>query len=77
MSYEDSYARKFPFYKMVDDAIQDHYGGNKAPRPKGGACRHGPVKRRRKLIPIVNNRSGGNGPVIAQEITERLRELIF
>ncbi len=68
MSYEDSYAKAFLFDKMVDgmmnpemidDAIQIITEG---------------ISRRKKMILIINNRAGGNGPVIAQEIAARLQD---
>jgi hypothetical protein len=33
------------------------------------------VRRRKKMNLIINNRAGGNGPIIAQKIAKRLREL--
>ena len=68
MSYEDSYAKAFPFDKtvdgmmnpeMIDDTIQIIMEG---------------VRRRKRMNLIINNRAGGNGPIIAQEIAKRLRE---
>jgi uncharacterized protein YecE (DUF72 family) len=67
MNYEDSYAKAFPFDKMVDgmmnpemidDAIQIIMEG---------------VRRRKRMVLIINNRAGGNGPIIAQEIAKRLQ----
>jgi hypothetical protein len=69
MSYEDSYAKAFPFDKMVngmmnrlmiDDTIQIIMEG---------------VRRRKKMNLIINNRAGGNGPIIAQQIAKRLEEV--
>jgi hypothetical protein len=60
MSYEDSYAKAFPFDKMVDgmmnpgmidDAIQINMEG---------------IRRRKRMHFIINNRAGGNAPMIAQ-----------
>jgi uncharacterized protein YecE (DUF72 family) len=69
MSYEDSYAKAFPFDKMVDgmmnpkmidDAIQIIMEG---------------IRQRKRMNLVINNRVGGNAPMIAQQIAERLREL--
>jgi uncharacterized protein YecE (DUF72 family) len=69
MSYEDSYAKVFPFDKMIegmmnpvmiDDTVQIIMEG---------------VRRRKKMNLIINNRAGGNGPIIAQQIARRLQEL--
>jgi hypothetical protein len=69
MSYEDSYAKAFPFDKMVDgmmnpkmidDAIQIIMEG---------------IRQRKRMNLIINNRAGGNAPLIAQQIAQRLREL--
>jgi hypothetical protein len=33
------------------------------------------VKRRKRMILIINNRAGGNAPTIARQMAERLREV--
>lgn len=69
MNYEDSYARAFPFDKMVggmmnhemiDDAIEIIMEG---------------IRQRKRMRLIINNRVGGNAPMVAQQIAKRLREL--
>jgi uncharacterized protein YecE (DUF72 family) len=71
MSYEDSYANAFPFDKMVagmmnpemiDDTIQILMEG---------------IKRRKKMNLIINNRAGGNAPMIAQQIARELEGVIL
>jgi len=66
MSYEDSYAKAFPFDKMVDgmmnpgmvdDAIQIIMEG---------------VRRRKRMNLIINNRAGGSAPMIARLIAKEL-----
>jgi len=68
MSFEDSYAKAFPFDKMVDgmmnlemidDTIQIIMEG---------------IRRGRRMILIINNQAGGNGPMIGQQIVKRLQE---
>jgi hypothetical protein len=67
MSYEDSYAKAFPFDKMVegmmnsnmiDDAIEIIMEG---------------IKRRKRMNLIINNRAGGNAPMIGQQIAKKLQ----
>jgi hypothetical protein len=66
MSYEESYAKAFPFDKMVPgmldpEMIEDTAEiVNEATKDKVQA----------KLI--INNRDGGNAPLIAQKIVNRL-----
>jgi len=71
MSYEDSYAKAFPFDKMVggmmnpgmiDDAIEIIMEG---------------IRRRKRMNLIINNRAGGNAPMIAQHLTQKLQELLL
>ena len=69
MSYEDSYAKAFPFNKMVDGMMNPEMIDDTIQIIMEG------VRRRKKMNLIINNRAGGNGPIIAQEIAKRLREL--
>lgn len=66
MSYEDSYAKAFPFdkmadgmmnHEMVDDAIEIILEG---------------IRQRKRMTLIINNRAGGNAPMIAQQMAKRL-----
>ena len=69
MSYEDSYAKAFPFDKMVDGMISPEMVDDAIEIIKEG------LKRRKKMVLIINNRAGGNGPLIAQRIAKKLQEL--
>jgi hypothetical protein len=69
MSYEDSYAKAFPFDKMVDGMMNPEMIDETIQIIKEG------IRRRKRMNLIINNRAGGNGPIIAQEIAKRLREL--
>ncbi len=69
MSYEDSYAKAFPFNKMVDGMMNPGMIDDTIEIIMEG------VRRRKKMNLIINNRAGGNGPIIAQEIAKRLREV--
>jgi uncharacterized protein YecE (DUF72 family) len=66
MSYEESYAKAFPFDKlipgmmtpqMIEDTVQ--------------IVKHC-IQQKIQVNLIINNRAAGNAPLIAQEITERL-----
>jgi uncharacterized protein YecE (DUF72 family) len=69
MSYEDSYAKAFPFNKMVDGMMNPVMIDDTIEIIMEG------VRRQKRMNLIINNRAGGNGPIIAQEIAKRLREL--
>jgi len=66
MSYEESYAKAFPFDKMVSgmldpEMIEDTAGiVNEATKDKI------------QVNLIINNRAGGNAPLIAQKVADRL-----
>jgi hypothetical protein len=68
-SLEESYAKAFPFDKMVngmmnpemiDDAIEIIEEG---------------IRRKKRMNLIINNKSGGNAPMIVRQIAKRLRGL--
>jgi len=67
MNYEDSYAKAFPFDKMVDEMMNPEMIDDAIEIIKEG------IRRRKKMVLIINNRAGGNGPIIAQEIAKRLQ----
>ena len=67
MSYEDSYAKAFPFNEMVDGMINPEMIDDSIEIIMEG------VRRRKRMNLIINNRAGGNAPLIAQQIVERLR----
>ena len=61
--YEEAFAQAHPFDKLVEGMlspglIQDTVGLMKRA-----------VERKQDLFLIINNRAGGNAPLIAQEIT--------
>jgi uncharacterized protein YecE (DUF72 family) len=69
MSYEDSYAKAFPFDKMVDGMVNPEMIDDTINIIMEG------VRRRKRVNLIINNRAGGNAPMIAQQIAKRLQEL--
>jgi hypothetical protein len=69
MSYEDSYAKAFPFDKMVDGMMNPEMMDEAIEIIKEG------IRRRKRMNLIINNRAGGSAPKIAQQIAKRLQEL--
>jgi len=67
MSYEDSYAKAFPFDKMVDGMMNPEMIDDTIQIIMEG------IKRGKKMNLIINNRAGGNAPMIAQQIAKRLQ----
>jgi len=65
-SYEESYAKAFPFDKMVSGMLD--------PEMIEDTTRivNEAIKEKIQLNLIINNRTGGNAPLIAQKIAERL-----
>ena len=71
MSYEDSYAKAFPFDKMVDGMMNPEMIEDTIRIIMEG------IKRRKRMNLIINNRAGGNAPMIAEQIAKRLQEVKF
>jgi uncharacterized protein YecE (DUF72 family) len=67
MRYEDSYAKAFPFDKMVDGMMNPEMIDDTIQIVMEG------VKRKKRMNIIINNRAGGNGPLVAKEIAKRLQ----
>jgi hypothetical protein len=66
MRYEDSYVKAYPFDKMVDGMLQPEMVLETVEIMKGA------VEKGVLVNLIINNRAGGNAPLIAREIAERL-----
>ena len=66
MGYEESYAKAFPFDKMVPGMLNPEMFEDMAQIVKEA------VKEKVKVNLIINNRAGGNAPLIAQKIADRL-----
>jgi len=66
VGYEDSYAKAFPFDKMIDGMM------NPAMVEDTVRLIRDTIELGIKVVVIINNRAGGNAPLIAQEIAERL-----
>ena len=66
MSYEGSYAKAFPFNKMASDMLDPEMIGDTAKIVNEA------MKDSAQVNLIINNRAGGNAPLIAQKIADRL-----
>ncbi|EFK11242.1 conserved hypothetical protein [delta proteobacterium NaphS2] len=64
MRYENAYSKAHPFNKLVDGMLQPHMVKEAA-----GFMREAVEKSTRTSI-IINNRAGGNAPIIAQKVAE-------
>ena len=65
MSYEESYAKAFPFDKMVSGMLDSEMSEDTTKIVNEA------VKDRLQVNLIINNRAGGNAPLIAQKIADR------
>jgi uncharacterized protein YecE (DUF72 family) len=65
MRYEESYGKAFPFDKMVDGMLNPQMVEDML-RLMWEAIKH-----KVQMIIIINNRAGGNAPLIAKQIAER------
>ena len=68
MSYEESYAKAFPFDKMVSGMLDPEMIEDTV------QIVNEPIKDKIQANLIINNRAGGNAPLIAQKIADRLHE---
>jgi len=66
MSYEESYAKAFPFDKMVSGMLDPEMIEDTAKIVNEA------IKDKVQVNLIINNRAGGNAPLIAQKIADRL-----
>ena len=66
MNYEDSYAKAFPFDRMVDGMMNPEMIDDAVEIIREG------IRQRKRMTLIVNNRAGANAPMIAQQIAKRL-----
>ena len=70
MSYEYSYAKAFPFDKMVDGMMNAEMIDDTIEIIMEG------IRGRKRINLIINDRAGSNAPMIAQQIAKRLQEVI-
>ena len=65
MRYEDSYAKAYPFDKLVEGMLQPEMVLETVEILKGA------IEKGVLVNLIINNRAGGNAPLIAREIAEK------
>lgn len=65
MRYEDSYAKAWPFGGLVDGMLPERMLDETA------AIMRRAIAAERRVTVIVNNRAGGNAPLIVQKLAER------
>ena len=65
MRYEDSYVKAYPFDKLVEGMLQPEMVLETVEILKGA------IEKGVLVNLIINNRAGGNAPLIAQEIAEK------
>ena len=68
MSYEESYAKAFPFDKMVSGMLKPEMVEDTVKIVNEA------IKDKIQVNLIINNRAGGNAPLIAQKIADRLHK---
>jgi hypothetical protein len=66
MSYEESYSNAFPFDKMVPGMLDPEMIEDTV------KIMNEAIKDKVQVNLIINNRAGGNAPLIAQKITDRI-----
>ena len=66
MRYEDSYVRAYPFDKLVGGMLQPEMVLETVDIIKGA------IEKEVLVNLLINNRAGGNAPMIAQMIAEKL-----
>jgi uncharacterized protein YecE (DUF72 family) len=69
MSYEESYSKAFPFDKMVDGMLNPEMIDDAIEIIKEG------IRRRKRMNLIINNRAGGNAPMIASYLAKKFLEI--
>jgi uncharacterized protein YecE (DUF72 family) len=65
MRYEDSYAKAWPFDRLVEGMLSQRM------LDEAAAIMHSAIAAERHVTVIVNNRAGGNAPLIAEKLAER------
>jgi hypothetical protein len=68
MSYEESYAKAFPFDKMINGMLDPEMIEDTVKIVNEA------IKNKIQVNLSITNRAGGNAPLIAQTITDRLHK---
>ena len=67
MRYDETYIKAFPFYKMVDGMLQPEMIAETE------AMMRTAIDKGANMSVIINNRAGGNAPLIARELVDYYR----
>jgi len=68
MRYEEAYLKAFPFNRMVEGLMSPRMPDETAEVMLNA------IKQDVQTNVIINNRAGGNAPLIAQKVTEKFKE---
>jgi hypothetical protein len=68
MRYEEAYVKAQPFYKMVEGMLQPQMIEEAADLMWTG------IAKGLRVNVLINNRAGGNAPMIAQQVAEEFLE---
>ncbi len=68
MRYEEAYARAHPFDRLIEDMVQPSLFHDTAEIVARG------IERNQTVCVIVNNRAGGNAPLLARQLVMVLSE---
>ncbi len=68
MAYNESYAKAFPFDKIIPDMLDPEMIEDTAKIVNEA------IKDRAQVNLIINNHAGGNAPLVAEKIAERLHK---
>jgi len=66
MKYEDSYSKAFPFDKLIDGMLDPRMIEDTVQLIREA------LRRERQIAIMINNRPGGNAPLIARLIANKL-----
>jgi hypothetical protein len=69
VKYEDAYAQAFPFNKLIEGMMQNEMVAETAELMGKG------LKQGVKMNIIINNRAGGNAPIIGQQVVKKFLNL--
>ncbi len=70
MRYEEAYLKAYPFDKLID-GMMSHHMVEETVEIMSTAIREGV-----SVNVIINNRAGGNAPLIAQRVSEKFLEML-
>ena len=66
MRYEDSYTKAFPFDKLIDGMLDPRMIEDTVQLIREA------LRKKKRIAIIIINRAGGNAPLIAKELTQKI-----